>query len=65
MSTLEKLSDHFMQTLPDSTAQRRELLAEIRDAFPRNNETRAKAVYILRLMDNFDREQLDLFKKES
>jgi hypothetical protein len=62
MTLLEKLSDHFMQTLPDSTAQRRETLEEIRASFPRNNETRQKAAYLLELMDNFDRKQLDLFK---
>jgi len=64
MNLLESLALHFMQTLPDSTFERRRVLEAIRAELPRNNETRLKAVCTLRLMDAFEQAQLDLFQKE-
>ena len=51
---------HALQTLPDSTLQRRLILDGIRQVLPPGDELRQKARALLQLMEQFEAEQREL-----
>ena len=57
---IEHLGHHALETLPDSLRARRELLESVRRALKRGSETRQRAAYLLKLIEEQDKVQAEL-----
>jgi len=60
VNSVELISRHAIDTLPDSIMARRELLSAIRGSLPLNNETRLRAHQMLYHLDAHEKLQRTL-----